>query len=430
MSDLNQPERPSQFSRRSFVKTSTAAAVGAAMVSALPSFVHAAEDNTLKIGLVGCGGRGGGAALNALHADSNAKIVALADMFKDKLEDGLSNLKNSPVGDRVDVKPEDQYVGWDAYKGVIEKCDVVLLATPPHFRPMHLKACVDAGKHIFCEKPVATDAPGLRSVMETCKQAKEKNLSLVSGLCYRYQPQKIETIKRLRDGAIGDFTALQCNYLTTGLRTAPRKPEYNDMEWQVRNWLYFYWLAGDLIMEQHIHSLDKIMWVMGDEMPVKVTASGGRACRTAPVYGNVYDHFNTIYEWQNGLKMFSAARQWDGCATDTSDWVFGTQGTANIQMHLITGKNAWHDKDTSNKMYDLEHVALFKSIRNNEALNNGDYMCKSTGVALMGRMSAYTGQTITWDQALNSKEDLRPAKYEFGDLAIAPLAVPGKTKFV
>jgi myo-inositol 2-dehydrogenase/D-chiro-inositol 1-dehydrogenase len=429
MSSQIQGSGASQPSRRDFVRGAAAVGAAAMAVGSMPSFVHAAENNTLKIGLVGCGGRGGGAAINALKADSNIKLVALADMFKDKLDAGLLGLKSSPLKAQVDVPPERQFTGWDGYKGVIEACDVVLLATPPHFRPMHLKAAVEAGKHIFCEKPVATDAPGLRSVIETCEEAKKKKLTLVSGLCYRYDQGKIETVKRIHEGAVGEITAIQGNYLTTGLWSNPRKPEWSDMEWQLRNWLYFTWLSGDMITEQHIHTLDKVLWLMKDEMPLKVQACGGRACRTAPNYGNVYDHFNTIFEWKSGVRAFCAARQWDGADPDVSDWVYGTEGHANLQDHIIWGKEPkpWKRKAGAN-MYDLEHVALFKSIRSGEPINNGDYMIKATGMALMGRMAAYTGKTVTWEQALGSQENLAPAKYEFGPLEVAPIAVPGKTK--
>lgn len=416
-------------SRRNFVKTSTAAA--AVLAAGLPSFVHAAEDNVLKVGLVGCGGRGTGAAAQALKADKNAKLVAMADMFKDHLDDKLKVLQQQEIAAQVDVKPEMQFVGWDAYKGVIEACDVVLLATPPHFRPMHLKAVAEAGKHCFCEKPVATDAPHLREVMETSKIFKAKNKSLVSGLCYRYDPPRVEMMKRVHDGQIGNIVNLQGNYLTTGLWSNPRKPGWSDMEYQLRNWLYYTWLSGDMIVEQHIHTLDKMMWAMKDEPPVSVMASGGRACRTAPLYGNVYDHFCSIYEWANGVRGFAHARQWDHCESDVSDTIFGVDGTANIMQGTITGKNKFRYRTHKPvNMYDVEHEALFKSIRTNEPINNGDYMCKSTGVAIMGRMSAYSGKKVKWEEMLNSTENLAPAKYEMGPIAFPQIAVPGQTKMV
>ena len=412
-----------------------AAVAGAAMaVGSIPSFVHAAGSDVLKVGLIGCGNRGSGAAMQALNADPNVKLIALGDMFKDKLDFSVANLMrgaNDPAAKafgRIDIPPQNQFVGWDAYKGVIALCDVVLLATPPHFRSIHLAAAVEAGKHVFCEKPVATDGPGLRSVIESCRKAKEKNLTLVSGLCYRYDDAKIDLVKRIHDGALGDIMTLQANYLTNGLWSSPRKPGWSDMEWQLRNWLYFTWLSGDLITEQHIHSLDKVMWVMGDEPPAFALGSGGRTQRTQPEFGNVYDHFSTIYEWKSGVRCFAHARQWETSYPEVSDWTYGTKGKTNLMQHQIWGENKWKGKASTKNMYDLEHIAMFKSIRNNEAINNGDYMVKSTTMAIMGRMAAYTGQKVTWAQVTESQENLAPAKYEFGDLPVAPIAVPGKTK--
>ncbi len=405
------------------------------MSYAVPA-VHAGGTDELKIGLIGAGNRGSGAAVNALHGDQYAKLVALADMFPDKLEASHKNLKATDVGDRVQVPEGNKFSGWDAYKGVIDKCDVVLLATPPFFRPMHLKAAIEAGKHVFCEKPVATDGPGLRSVMETCKLAKDKNLNLVSGLCYRYDQPKIEIIKRIQDGAIGRMVAMQTNYLTFGLWSNARKPEWSDMEWQLRNWLYFTWLAGDHIAEQSIHSLDKCIWAKGDEPPKNVFASGGRTVRTSPAFGNVYDHFNTTYEWADGVKLFHGCRQYPAppnlVFSDVSDHVFGTEGTAHIQGHQITdkdGKIVWKHDKAPISMYDAEHAALFNAIRTGKTINNGTYMCQSTLMALMGRMSAYTGKLVSWEEAMNSKENLAPAKLEFGPIPVPPVAVPGTTLF-
>jgi predicted dehydrogenase len=423
-------------SRRNFLRGSTAAVVGAAMVSYAVPAVHAGGSDELKVGLIGCGGRGSGAAVNALNGDQYAKLVAMGDMFPDKLEASLKNLKSSDVGNRINVADDHKFTGWDAYKGVIDKCDVVLLTTPPFFRPMHLKAAIEAGKHVFCEKPVATDAPGVRSVMETAKLAREKGLNLVSGLCYRYDAPKIEIIKKIRDGAVGRIVSMQTNYLTGGLWSNPRKPEWSDMEWQLRNWLYFTWLSGDHITEQHIHSLDKIMWTMGDEPPVQAFSSGGRTVRTGPEFGNVYDHFNTTYEWANGVKLFSGCRQYPAPPNlvfrDVTDHIFGTEGTAHIQAHQTTdpdGKVTWKHKDAPISMYDAEHVALFNAIRSGKPINNGDYMCKSTLMAIMGRMSAYTGRAVAWEEALNSVENLSPEKLEFGPIPAPVIAVPGTTLF-
>ena len=423
-------------SRRDFLRGSTAAVVGAAMASYAVPAVHANGTDELKVGLIGCGGRGSGAAVNALHADPYAKLVAMADMFPDKLEASHKNLKASDVADRIQVADDHKFTGWDAYKAVIEKSDVVLLATPPFFRPMHLKAVIEAGKHCFCEKPVATDAPGLRSVIETARLAKEKNINLVSGLCYRYDQPKIEIIKKIHEGAIGRIVAMQTNYLTGGLWSNPRREGWSDMEWQLRNWLYFTWLSGDHIAEQSIHSIDKCIWARGDEPPVKVFASGGRTVRTGPEFGNVYDHFNTTYEWADGVKLFHGCRQYPAppniVYSDVSDHIFGTDGVAHIQTHKITdkdGKIVWKHDPAPVSMYDAEHTALFNAIRAGNAINNGTYMCQSTLMALMGRMSAYTGKEVTWEQALNSQENLAPEKLEFGSIPTPPVAAPGTTKF-
>lgn len=419
-----------EHNRRAFLQS---AGAGVVLAAGFSRRARAAAGETLKVGLIGCGGRGTGAAREALLADPQARLVALADAFQDMMEACAKKMKaaGSGVEDRVDVTPETMFSGFEGYKKVCELCDVVVLAAPPAFRPAHLEAAVAAGCHVFCEKPIAVDAPGVRSVWATCEAAKTKGLNIVSGLCYRYEFKKQETIKRLQDGAIGDFVALQTTYNTGGLWHKGRQDGWTEMEYQVRNWLYFDWLSGDHINEQHIHSLDKIGWLMGDVYPVKATSSGGRAQRTDPKYGNIYDHFNTVYEWENGLRCFSSCRQWESCSTDVSDWVFGTKGVANIQESLIrpAGGEVWKWKGSEpDNMYQNEHNALFGAIRKGEVINNGDYMCKSTMMAIMGRMAAYTGKTISWDDAWNSEERLGPATLAWGDLPTRPVPVPGDMK--
>jgi len=390
----------------------------------------------IKIGLVGCGGRGSGAAVNALRADPNVKLWALGDAFADQLDSALNSLATSEetrdLQDKIDVPPERRFTGWDAYKGVIASCDLVLLATSPHFRPLHVAAAVEAGKHLFVEKPVAVDGPGLRAMWDSCQRAKEKKLSLVSGLCYRYEHKKRETIQRIHDGAVGDIVAMQCTYDTGALWHRGRKPEWSEMEYQMRNWLYFTWLSADMIAEQHIHSLDKLAWAMGDRYPVRCVSTGGRTVRTEPEYGHVYDHFNTMYEWEGGLKGFSACRQWAGSVfTEVSDWIYGTRGRCNIQeAEIHAGPWEWRWRsDEPDDMYQNELDELLASIRNGTPIANGEYMCKSTLMAIMGRMAAYTGQAITWEQAWNSQERLGPTTYEWGPVATPPVAVPGVTQF-
>ncbi len=437
MSTRANASRLTESSRRSFLKVSAATAVASTLP--LARSAHAAGDDTLKIGLIGCGGRGTGAAANALEADPNTKLVALADLFEDRLQGCLKSLqaRNDP---RVAVDSEHCFVGFDAYQKLIDSgVDVVLLASTPHFRPRHLKAAIDAGKHVFCEKPVAVDAPGVRSVLASAEEAKKKNLSLVSGLCWRYHNGVKETMQRILDGAIGDVVTIQETYNTGALWTRDRQPTQTEIEYQIRNWYNFTWLSGDHNTEQHVHSLDKTSWAMGDEPPVLAWGLGGRqARRGAAKYGNIFDHHAVVYEYANGCRVHAYCRQQAGCANDTSDNFTGTKGTANILKHQIKGENPWRFKGNGGNMYVLEHEALFGSIRKSEPINNGLYMARSTMLAILGRMVNYTGQRLTWDQAINSKEELMPSKYSFdgkppilpGEDGLYEIAVPGVTKFV
>ena len=425
--------------RRDFLKASAAAV---ATLSVVPA-VHAAGSDILKVGLIGCGGRGTGAATQALHADPNVRLTAMGDMFEDRLQSSLATLKkNKEVGQKVEVKPAHCFTGFDAYQQVIASgVDVVLLCTPPHFRPLHLKAAVAAGKHVFCEKPMAVDAPGVRSVLATAEEAKRKALSLVAGFCWRYHPGMRETVKRLHDGAVGDIQVLQCTYNTGALwhRSLQEKQEkgWSDMEWQLRNWLYFTWLSGDFNVEQHCHSLDKMAWVMKNEYPVKAVGVGGRQVRTEPDFGHIFDHHAVTYEYANGQKCFSQCRQQAGTAADISDHVYGTKGVCDIwasrgqgviKSPMVAG-GSWRSTPGGD-MYQVEHNELFASIRAGKPINDGEWMAKSTLMAIMGRMATYTGQVITWEMALNSQEKLGPDKYEFGPLPIPPVARPGVTKFL
>ena len=432
-----------QPSRRQFLQTSGAAVAGAAIgAAAMPRGVHAEGESVLKVGLIGCGGRGGGAAVQALRADPHTQLVAMADAFEDRMENTYKNLKASNVGDRVVCDEGHRFAGFDGYKSVIEASDVVLLCTPPGFRPMHMQAAVEAGKHIFCEKPVAVDAPGIRAVLEASQIAKKKSLNVVSGLCYRYQFAKQATLERIHGGEIGDITALQTSYNAGALWHRGRAKDWSEMKFQMRNWYYFPWLSGDFNVEQHVHSLDKIAWAMGDEYPVSCVASGGRIARIDPKFGNIYDHFNATYEWKSGVRCFSSCRQYAGrVATDVSDHVFGTKGTAHIQSHRINGRDGskWRYRGKGpDDMYQNEHNELFAAIRKGEPINNGEYMCKSSFLAIWARMCAYTGQKLSWDEAWNSKEELKPTEWSWdgtppdlpGEDGHYPIPRPGVTKFV
>jgi len=429
----------SQPSRREFLKTSTAA-VGGALASTLSisRSAHAAGDGTLKLGLIGCGGRGTGAAGNAMNADPNVKLTAMGDAFAERLENSLKSLTASH-SDRVAVDRDHRFVGFDAYHQVIDSgVDVVILTEPPHFRPAHLKAAVEAGKHVFCEKPVAVDGPGVRSVLDTCELAAKKGLSIVSGLCWRYHLGVKETMNRVLDGAIGDILSIQETYLTGELWHRGRVPDDTEMKYQMRNWYYFTWLSGDHIVEQHVHSLDKALWAFHDEPPVRAWGTGGRQVRTDPKYGNIYDHHAVVYEYPNNVKVHAYTRQQNGCYRDTSDHFIGTKGHANILKFQIDGENEWRFRGEGGNMYDLEHEALFKSIRSGQPINNGLYMARSTMLAILGRMVTYTGQVISWDDALNSKQVLAPASYSWDaeppvmpdENGNYPIAKPGVTKLV
>ncbi len=417
--------------RRQFLKHS-AAASAALSVMAFPKNVHAAGSDTFRIGVIGCGGRGTGAVVNALTADPNAQLVAMGEAFSDRAASCLQALKETEkVASRIAVDPEHVFTGFDAYKGVIDSdVDVVILATPPHFRPEHLKYAIDAGKHCFVEKPIAVDAPGVKSVMETCAEAKRKNLAVVSGLGWRYDQGVKATMQQIEDGAIGDIISIESSYNARTLWHRGDKPDWSRMEYQVRNWIYYTWLSGDHIVEQAIHSLDKTAWLQGDASPVRAMGMGGRQQRTAKKYGHIFDHHTVFYEYANGVRVYFTCRQQKNCTVHVDELVLGTKGTAKILEHEIDGETKWRYDGPKPSPYVVEHEALFKSIRDGSPINNGQYMCNSTMIAIMGRMCTYTGQTLTWEQAIESQERLGPTEYQWGDMPEPSVAIPGITEFV
>ncbi|HIF31918.1 MAG TPA: twin-arginine translocation signal domain-containing protein [Planctomycetaceae bacterium] len=432
---MSTPSKPAtDTSRRTFLKSSTAATVGASLATiATSQAVHAQGSDLLRIGLIGCGGRGTGAAKNAMNADPKCQLTVMADAYDDRLnrQSRPALERDKGLASKIKVTDDTSHVGLDAYKRVMDSnVDVVLLCTPPQFRPVQLRAAIEAGKHVFCEKPVAVDAPGVRSVMETSQMAKEKNLSLVSGLCWRYDRGVKATIERIKAGMIGDVVAIQENYLANTLWHRGRKPEWTDMDYQLRNWLYYTWLSGDHIVEQHIHSLDKAVWLMNDEPPVSAIGLGGRQVRIEPRFGHIFDHFAVCYEWANGVKTFSYTRQMAKCKNETEDFVIGTKGRAKVLANQIepTDGDSWKFSGAKPSMYDLEHQALFAGIRSGKILNNGHYMCISTMVAIMGREACYSGQKIEWDKALASEVRLGPETIEPGQALEYSVAMPGRTK--
>lgn len=424
-------EKPRRECRRRFLKRSMAAGSTLAALSASPLThgAHTGVDETLRVGLVGCGGRGRGAAIEALKADSNAKLVAVGDAFSDRARSGLAAIKfDEEIADRVRVDSDHTFDGFDAFKQVIDSgVDVVLLATPPHFRPEHLAYAVEKGKHAFVEKPISVDMRGAASVASTCEIAAQKGLSIVSGLCWRYDSGVRETIRRIQDGAIGEIVAIESNYNSGTLWHRGDKPEWSRMEYQLRNWLYYTWLSGDIIAEQAIHSLDKTAWLLGDASPIKAMAMGGRQQRTETKYGHIWDHFTVFYEYEAGPSVFFTCRQQDGCTTRVDETVYGTKGKAEVLAHRIRPSSGaeWRYDGAKPSMYLNEHVEFFGSIRSGAPINNGHYMVNSTRIAHLGRMAAYSGQTLAWKDAIADSRKLGPDAYAWTDVPEPPVAIPG-----
>jgi len=429
----------SPLSRRHFIHSGTASLAAPAILTTagtLRAQQKADSQETLRIGLVGCGGRGTGAAAQALGADYNTKLVAVADVFAPQIDGTIASLTQK-FPDRVAVDPDKRFIGLDAYQKLIASgVDVVLLASPPGFRPLHLQAAVNAGKHIFCEKPMAVDALGYHLAMAAVDKAKEKKLNLVAGFCWRYSTSRIEAFQKLRDGDIGEVRAMFSTYFAGPVKPmaeeAARTPGMSDVEWQLRNWYNFSWLSGDSIVEQAVHSVDKICWAMGDAPPEACVATGGR--QIPSVGGNIFDHFHAAYDWGKGLICHLGSRQIKGCHNETTDLIHGDKGTLTIgkgSAPFIDGAKRWRFRAEEKNMYDLEHEALFAAIRNGKPLNDGPRMMLSTLVGILGREAAYTGQRITWQQMLDSKQDLAPDTLNWGDpFTPSPLPLPGLTKFV
>ena len=425
--------------RREFLQSSTAATAAAAV--AFPAILSAAPNSDkLRIGFIGCGGRGTGAAAQALKADSNVELWAMGDAFPEPIERSLAAVKGAVKDDKkFNVTAERKFVGVDAYEKVIKSgVDLVILTSPPGFRPGHLRAAVEAGKHVFTEKPMATDAPGVRSVIESVKIAKQKNLAMVAGFCWRYDYAKRAVFGKMLDGTIGDIRAVYGTYLTGPVKPMPpasaRPAGMSDLEWMTRNWYNFTWLSGDGLVEQAIHTVDWMMWAMKDQPPVSCTATGGRQIKAEG--GNIFDHISVAYEWPGGVRGFIAQRQITGCYGENSFYAIGTKGNAYIHRgHYTTdlaGERTWKYEGPTPDMYQVEHDELFASIRAGKPINNGDRMVTSTMAGIMGRMAGYTGQQITWEQALNSKEEIAPQNLRDwnGKVEVPPLALPGRTKFI
>ena len=354
--------------------------------------------------------------------------MALGDAFEDKLAGCLRQLNNDQaLSDKIDVPPARRFTGLNAYEGVIENCDLVILATPPGFRPQHLHAAVTAHKNIFTEKPVAVDGPGIRLCLELFEEANRQHLSIVAGIQRRYQTGYIESMARIRDGGIGTITSARCYWNQGPLWNVPRREGWSDLTWQMRNWYYFTWLCGDHIVEQHVHNLDVINWSLNNSHPVRAIGLGGRQKRTGPEFGHIYDHFAVDYEYPNNVHVLSMCRQMPGCANNVSETITGTRGSWHSGGYSITGERPWRFANRDNSPYDQEHVVLIESIRNNRPINGLKQVAESTLTAIMGRMACYTGQAVTWEQALNSEEALMPQNLAWNmTLPVPPVPMPGR----
>ncbi len=435
MSDSS--KQGARASRRQFLGTSAAAiSAGALGGLSLTRGAHAAGSDVIKVGLIGCGGRGSGAAVNALNADKNAKLVAMADVFADRLQASRKQLKKIK-GDQVDVADDRCFVGFDAYQKVIASgVDVVLIACTSKFHPHYLKAAVDAGKHVFLEKPHGIDPPGIHIVEQACAEAKKKNLCVVSGLCWRYDKGVQETMKRVLDGAIGDLVAIQETYMRSWYHLIERQPGQSELEYQFRNWYHFNWLCGDDVPQSLLHSMDKAAWALGEQPPLKAFGSGGRSTGFGTVYGDVFDHCSIVYEYANGVRMYANVRTHNACYGEVTDTFMGTKGRCYLLKNRIEGQTNWQYKGPKSNMYDAEHVVLFDAIRSGKPVNNGSYMARSSMLAVLGQMVCYTGQQLTWEDALKSSYKTGPDEFSWQMQSPVkpdangcyPVPIPGITK--
>ncbi|WP_353130877.1 Gfo/Idh/MocA family protein [Parapedobacter pyrenivorans] len=390
----------------------------------------------IKVGLIGCGGRGTGAAVQALRADPQVVITALADIFEDRLADSLHALQKVDTK-RTKVDPHHRFVGFDSYRQLIDSdVDVVLLASPPYFRPLHLSAAVAAGKHVFCEKPFAVDMPGVRKVLEAVKVSKEKNLALVSGFCFRYDYRKRALFEKVHQRAVGEILSLSSFRFGGELPFKPRQSHWNNLDYSLRNWHYYNWLSGDIIVEQSIHSLDMMLWAMNGRLPYKAIGTGGRQVRIAEKYGNIYDHFAVEFEFQNGVKGYHLTRQQPGCANRNTVDIVGSEGTASLEVgrrYAITGRRPWVYQGPTNNMYQTQHDALFASIRAGNPINDGGWSTNSTILAILSTMVGYSGRELTWEEALASDLTFGPPIDSFDwdtRWPTPPVAMPGTTTVI
>ncbi|HTN76332.1 MAG TPA: Gfo/Idh/MocA family oxidoreductase [Pirellulaceae bacterium] len=396
-------------SRRNFLKTSSLLVAGGAVASSLniAQAAHAYGSDTIKIGLIGCGGRGTGAAAQAMNTEGSVKLVAMGDVFPNKVQEAYRGLKGQ-YGDKVEVPKEKMFDGLDNYKKVLESdCDLVILATPPGFRPLHMEAAVKAGKHVFMEKPVAVDAPGVRRVLAATEEAKKKDLAVAVGLQRRHERAYREIISELQNGKIGEINFTRAYWNGAGVWVRPRRAGQTELEYQINNWYYFNWLSGDHINEQHIHNLDVINWLKNG-YPVKAQGQGGRQVRTGQEFGQIFDHHMVEFTYADGSKMLSQCRHIPNTWSPVAEFAHGSLGTSDIgggKIFDLKGKMVWQTK-AGRDGHQQEHHDLFADLRKGERPNEGEWGAKSTMTAIFGRMATYSGQEISWEDAIGSKVNL------------------------
>ncbi|MCH7399924.1 Gfo/Idh/MocA family oxidoreductase [Belliella sp. DSM 107340] len=431
--------------RRNFLKTSALLTGGALINPYSFAGAYASGTDTIKIALIGCGGRGTGAVFQAFETGYNIKLVAMADAFRDRLDQSFKPILDKFGKDKVDVPEDRKFVGFDAYKSAIKEADVVILAAPPGFRPDHFEEAVSQNKQIFMEKPVATDAVGIRKVLKAAEEAKSKKLNVVVGLQRRYQDNYIQTVNRIHDGSIGDIVSGQVYWNDGGVWVKPREEGQTEMEYQMRNWYYFNWLCGDHIVEQHVHNLDVVNWVKRG-YPVKAEGTGGRMIRTGKDHGEIFDHHSVTYTYEDGSVILGECRHFPGAHNRVDESFQGTKGRAYLSagnkglLWDANGNQIYEHNGRGNKNpYQKEHDVLFEAIFNGEfKFSDAENAAKSTMTAIMGRYATYSGKTVLWEDAINSEIDLKPEKLAWdadpkvlpNSDGFYPFAVPGKTKVI
>ena len=413
--------------RRDFLRTSvTGATVGMSTLGALSltRSAHAGGDDTIKIGMIGCGGRCSGAAAQCMTADPGVKLVAMYDIFDNRLSAAKKNLTKA-YPKQVGVADDRCFTDFDGYKKVIDCCDLVLIACASKFHPMYSEAAVVAGKHVFVEKPHGIDPVGIRRMRKVCDTAKQKNLSIVSGLHSRFNPAWQETIKRIHDGAIGDIVAMQSMFLRSPYRLEHRDPKLSETQYQFSNWYHFRWLSGDDVPQSLVHNVDRMSWIMKGRMPKWAFALAGRSASFGEVYGDMFDHHTVVYEYESGTRLYALSRTQVGCYDNSGDIIMGTKGTCHLDKYRITGETNWKYEGEHKNPYQVEQDVLVKSIREGKPFNSGSYMNDSTLIGVMGQIAAYTGKPVTWEECKHSNLRYGPAPDE-SNFDTKPPTLPNK----